>query len=131
MSRRPDTVTLLQAGRQAVLDLIEPEMPGDRKYRMLMVANAFAIALRDLATGESPDQTELGLFAGLYGPELVQAAGKDAAARLMALNRRLAGEIRDGQWDEMSQPLMDLLVHQVGVRIARSNPKYFKRRTQD
>lgn len=127
MSRRPDTATLLQAGRRAVLDLIEPDMPGDRKYRMLMVANAFAIALRDLAGSDAPDDAELDLFELLYGAGTVTAAGADAAARLVALNRRLAGEIRDGQWDELSQPLMDLLLHQVRARIARSNPKYFKR----
>lgn len=127
MSRRPDTATLLQAGRRAVLDLIEPGMPGDRKYRMLMVANAFAIALRDLAGGDAPDETELELFELLYGAGRVTAAGKDSATRLVVLNRRLAGEIRDGQWDELSQPLMELLLHQVRTRIARSNPKYFKR----
>lgn len=127
MSRRPDTATLLQAGRRAVLDLIEPDMPGDRKYRMLMVANAFAIALRDLAGSDAPDDAELDLFELLYGAGTVTAAGADPAARLVALNRRLAGEIRDGQWDELSQPLMDLLLHQVRTRISRSNPKYFKR----
>lgn len=127
MNRRPDTVTLLQAGRQAALDLIEPDMPGDRKYRLLMVANVFAIALRDLAGSDAPDETELGLFEKLYGVDAVRAAGGDAGERLAALNRRLAAEIRDGRWDESSRPLMDLLLHQVRTRIARSNPKYFKR----
>lgn len=127
MSRRPDTATLLGAVRQALLDEVAPALSGGKKYRALMAANAIAIALRDLGGSGSRDETELGLFERLYGAEQVEAAGEDAAARLAVLNRRLCTEIRGGDWDESSQLLIDLLLHQVRVQLARSNPKYLKR----
>lgn len=128
MTRRPDTATLLEAARRALIDEAAPGLSGGQKYQVLMAANAIAITLRDLAGDETADATELDLFGRLYGVEQVEAAGEDTATRLAELNRRLCGEIRDGRWDESSQPLTDLLLHQVRSRLSRSNPKFLERR---
>lgn len=128
MTRRADTVTLLEAARRALIDAVAPELSGGEKYQVLMAANAIAIALRDLSEDSTPDTTELDLFERLYGAEQVEIAGEDAVIRLSALNRRLCEEIRGGHWDESSQALVDLLVHQVRGRLSRSNPKFLERR---
>ena len=124
MRQRPDTAGLLEAARRELLETLVPQLSGGTKYAALMVASALATALRELEGGGEGDSEELALFRALYGDETVAAAGSDPAAALQALNRRLAAELRAGEWDVMPEALRSLLFRQVRQRLARSNPKY-------
>lgn len=124
MRQRPDTAALLRAARQALLDEVVPQLSSRAKYAALMVASAMATAGRDLDSGQAPAGEELALFRALYGAEAVAAAGDDPDAALLALNRRLAKEIREGKWDGIPDGLKALLIGQVRLRLARTNPKY-------
>ncbi len=124
MIRRPDSANLLRAARRTLLDAVAPALSGAARYNALMVANAMAIVLRDLDAGDNAEREELALFEALYGTETVDRAGAGDAARLDALGRRLAAEIRDGKWDDASPALMALLRARVRAKLARSNPNF-------
>lgn len=124
MKQRPDTAGLLEAARRELLDTLVPQLSGGSKYAALMVASALATALRDLQSGGGTVEEELALFRALYGDEPVASAGKDPADALPALNSRLAGELRAGDWDAMPATLRSLLFGQIRLRLARSNPKF-------
>lgn len=124
MKRRPDTPELLEAARRALLSEVVPVLSGGVKYAALMVASAIATAQRDLAPDGSAGEQELALFRALYGATAVEAAGADPATALPALNRRLAAELRAGEWDAMPETLEALLLGRARLRIARSNPAY-------
>lgn len=124
MKQRPDTAGLLEAARRELLEMLVPRLSGGEKYAALMVASALAMALRDIETGNGAEEEELALFRTLYGDKAVAAAGNDPADALLALNRRLAAELRAGEWDAMPEALQCLLFGQVGLRLARSSPKY-------
>jgi hypothetical protein len=96
----PDARQLLEAAREAVrIDLLGA-LPADRRYPALMVANAIAIALRELGERPAPDPGE-------------------AADRA-----RLAREIRAGAHDGAAgAPLHAALTREVMGRLAISNPR--------
>lgn len=131
MRQRPDAANLIDMARRALLEEIAPDLSGRSRYAALMVANVLAIALRDLSTGDADRAAEIALFEDLYGTDAIAAAGDDRAAALLALNRRLAREIRDGRWDAMPAPLRRLLSEQTRLRLARTSPKYMARYDPD
>ncbi len=120
MKQRPDADELLELARRVLRD---DESRGT-SYAARMAANARAIAQRGIETGEADDRIEFALFEKLYGAKGVADAG------LADLNRRLAAEIRGGEWDTAPDALRALLKAQVRARLARVNPKYLKARTE-
>lgn len=118
MKQRPDADELLELARRA----LRGDQSAGTSYTARMAANARAIAQRGIATGEADASAERALFEKLYG-------AKDAAdAGLADLNRRLAAEIRGGEWDAGGGELDKLLLEQTRARLRRSNPKYLKAR---
>lgn len=99
MRDRPTGGELLSIARQVLREELMPLLPEERRYDALMVANAMAIAARQIAFGDAPERREGQNLAALLG-ETVD--GDDAAAASEAvgeLTRRLGAKIRRGEFD--------------------------------
>ena len=91
-------------------------MDGEGRYEAAMVANAMAIAVRELELGAQTRAAELELLAGVYGtPE----------SSLAELRARLCRDIRaDAFGPKFAAGLPALLQQLVHARLAISNPGY-------
>ncbi|MBX6320779.1 MAG: hypothetical protein IRY94_03025 [Rhodospirillaceae bacterium] len=124
MSERPDAAELLALARAALLDEIADAVPAEKRYTVLMAANAIAIAGREIAAGARMARETLAALAGLYG-EVAAGEEEDAEtveARLAGLERRLARDLRRGAFDGDPR-LPALLLRRTRAALAISNPK--------
>ena len=113
---RPAGEALLEAARRLLLDELLALLPAERRYDGLMIANAMAIAARELhdaGAGAAAAAQRLGAF---YD---------DATAASDALARRLVADIRAGRFDDGAarERLVALLRAELCYRLAISNPK--------
>ena len=127
MSDRPNGAELLKIARDALTRELLAELPESRRYLALMIANAMAIAARELELGDGATRAELTSLRMLFeerGPDTAE----DVADRLDALNRRLCAEIRDGRFSGGADEarLRDHLRRSAEARVAISNPKALK-----
>jgi hypothetical protein len=127
MTDRPSGAELLKFAREALTRALVPELPEGQRYLALMIANAMAIAARELELGDGADRAELTSLRMLFeerGPD----TSEDVADRLEAVNRRLCAEIRAGKFsggpDEAR--LRNHLRRSAEARVAISNPKALK-----
>ena len=126
MKNLPGGSDLLSIARDTLMNELLPLVADDAKYTLLMVANAMAIAGRELAAGEAPAVDALARLDKLYSTpqrELHGAALLDAIAQQ---ERRLAQDIREGHFDADDAKRRALLEHfqkDVAVRLRISNPK--------
>ncbi len=124
---RPTGAELLAEARRTLLEELIGLLPAERRYDGLMVANAMAIAARELTAGDAPARAALAGVAALYGE--TAEAGPDAAEVERALtrfNRRLAADIRAGAFDAAGARRDAIVAHLRAVTLARlrlSNPK--------
>ncbi len=124
MSDRPTGLELLYTARDALLSELADALPENRRYVALMIANALAIAARDLEHGAGAAEAELRSLRRLFqDPEPVSS--DEVAARLAAFNRRLCTEIRQGRFSGGANEVLlrDHLRRSVEARVAVSNPK--------
>jgi len=126
MRQRPDAAELERLAEAILRDSPLPQDPKSRSYDQRMAVKALSIAAHDREHDTADLIEEIDLFAALYDEEITEAAGVDDNQRIAALNRRLAGEIRTGMYDQPPPSLIALLMAQVRARLARSNPKYLK-----
>ena len=112
-----DGAELLIQARVTLLDELLGALPEDKRYPALMVANAMAIAARELAA-PADGRAERQALAALLGP----AREADQDATVAALAARLADEIRAGRFDGDPR-VHDHLKGEVETRLALSNPK--------
>jgi hypothetical protein len=129
MTDRPNGAELLKIAREALTRELASEFPEARRYLALMIANAMAIAARELELGDGADRAELTSLRMLFrepGPD----TSEDVADRLEALNRRLCAEIRAGKFTrgDVEARLRDHLRRSAEARVAISNPKALKAR---
>ena len=122
MNDRPHGNELLETARRVLLDQLLPLLPSNKVYDTLMVANAMAIAARELAATHpnsvSADDkiTQFYLTAGLGSP----GCNVDPL-------RDLASQIRTGRIPDTSTPdLHALLLDLTRQRLAISNPKHLE-----
>ncbi|MEE8188712.1 MAG: DUF6285 domain-containing protein [Kiloniellales bacterium] len=126
MPDRPDGVALLELARGQLLEELLPELPEGKRLGARLVANAMAIAARELKAGDRPGRAELAALATLYG----EAAGKDGprdpvervSEAIQRLSWRLASEIRGGKLDGNPE-VYDLLRFGTESRLRLTNPK--------
>jgi hypothetical protein len=116
MSWLDATADLLEVARRTLREQVMPTMEGGARYEAAMVANAMAIAIREIELGGRIRAEEQALLAEFLGAP---------AAALPELRRRLCRELRDGEVlanrpDELRM-LLRKLVH---ARLAVSNPEY-------
>ena len=112
MRDRPDAASLLDQARQTLLQEVLDLLPADRRYPALMVANAMAIAAREIAQGPDAETAERVALRSLF----------DADGDVTALDRRLVDEIRAGDHDGTAV-VHRLLRESVRRRLRIGNPK--------
>jgi Domain of unknown function (DUF6285) len=122
MLDRPTGAELLAEARRTLLELLLPLLPADRRYDGLMIANAMAIAARELAGADS-----LRKAVDALAP-LVQVESADAAPaeQVRQLEGQLARDIRAGVYDAPGSRRDAARRYLREVTIARlqlSNPK--------
>ncbi|MGB3289253.1 MAG: DUF6285 domain-containing protein [Burkholderiaceae bacterium] len=120
MNNRPHGNELLEVARRSLLDDLLPLLPGEKAYQALMIANAMAIASRELAPHAADDalaRGEIGRFmadAGLDDAEPTEQA-------LTALIRKRAIASAD------SDRLHRLLLTLTRDKLLLCNPKHLDR----
>lgn len=90
-SGEPDARRLLELARREVLEEVLPQVEGEARYRLRLVANALKIAQRELTAGAQAAEAEAagladfarrrGLAPGQGGPEETPDAGLISALR--------------------------------------------------
>ena len=65
MRGQPTGEQLLETARGLLRDELLPALPADKRHAALMIANAMAIAGRQLKNGEAHDREELAALAAL------------------------------------------------------------------
>lgn len=131
MRDQPDGAALLEAARELLKGPLLAALPAEHRHGALMVANAMAIAERQLRAGDAPLQAELaGLRAlpGLADGTEGQAGtdDEDVDALLRDLNHALCQRIRAGDADPgepLHHPLLQHLRRVARTRVGESNPK--------
>jgi hypothetical protein len=108
------TPDLLEVTRGVLRGELLPALPPERRYQGAMIANALAIATRELRVGAAGREAERAALAALL----------DASGSLLdELRRRLCREIRAGAWDKgQATELRPILQAAVRNRLAISNP---------
>jgi hypothetical protein len=122
MRDRPTGAELLFEARRVLREDVAPELKGEIRYKVLMVANAMAMAMRELEQGETPLRHEYESFATLFG-ETRQPVEDPyyLEEQLLRFNRRLADEIRRGGRDAEGHS-HQILLEQTRARVRESNP---------
>jgi uncharacterized protein DUF6285 len=117
MLDRPEARDLLGIARQHLLQRILPVLPEALRYDALMVANALAIAAREIELAAQAQARDRAAIAALL-PD----APPDA--EIVALRSALCREIRRGSYDAGRRAeLLAGLRASVEARLAISNPK--------
>jgi hypothetical protein len=113
MGDQPGADELLTVARETLKQVLD-ELPPERRYPVLMVLNAMAIAARD---GLAPSDVEA-------QRQLQQICGGEPAP-CEVLYARLVRDIRAGRFDGDTR-LGQWLQEDVRRRLARSNPQYLR-----
>ena len=117
MRHEPTAVSLLDTAREVLRDSVIPCLSGAARYDALMVANAMAIAARQIAAGDALLREARERLAALYGaPD----------ATLAELEDRFARDLRAGAFDPPSErraAAFDHLWKASSSAVAESNPK--------
>lgn len=116
MSYLGATADLLKVARTVLRETVMPQTSAEARYDAAMVANAMAIAVRELELGPRTRSAERALLAGLY----------DAAdASLPELRARFCRDLRAGRFGPGREgEIRALLLETVRARLAISNPTY-------
>jgi uncharacterized protein DUF6285 len=124
MLNAPDATELLAIARETVLKTIVVDLPMEKLYPALMIANAMAIAGREAAQAGALLDVELRDLEVFYGDAADAAARPED--RLLGLNRRLADDARAGRFEGTVEAagFRALLERQVRMRLRISNPRY-------
>ena len=116
MSWLDATPDLLEVARAALRADLLPALPPERRYHGAMIANALAVASRELRLGPAAREAEQHALAALLG-STDQALGE--------LRRSLCHGIRAGLHDgERSATLRAILREAVRRRLEISNPEH-------
>jgi 2-methylaconitate cis-trans-isomerase PrpF len=128
MREIPSAADLLDTARDLLRNDLAPSMAPDQRHLALMIANAMAIARRQLDDGEAPELRELAALGELYGLPLEAAAGQ-LQTELSQRNRLLCQAIRTGQADPgtvLHSGVQAALQMVSRAKVAQSNPRYLE-----
>lgn len=126
MRDRPDALALMEQARRHLLGELLDQLPEAYRYDARLVANAIAIAAREITTGDHDLRAEHKALATLFGePARSSGPARDSESldeSLERLNWRLAAEIRGGQLD--GDERIHILLQEFAIaRVRLSNPK--------
>jgi hypothetical protein len=126
-AEQPDALALLDIARETLLGQVLPQLDGDARYQALMIANAMAMAIRELTPGAVDHELEAQLLRDLYG-HLQVSDDEDAERTSERLEDRFARDLRSGEFDGDRQQLVrQLLRARVEARLQVSNPRRWAR----
>jgi hypothetical protein len=116
MSDPGATADLLKVAQATLRETVLPQVGADARYEAAMVANALAIAARELELGPRAREAERQLLGRFQGtPD----------APLAELRARCRAELRAGTLESAREPELRRLLHEVvHARLAISNPAY-------
>lgn len=124
MNNRPNASELLAIARAIFTAEILPALPKKLRYSALMIANALAIARREIEAGDAPLRAEFERLTMLLSEIPREVTGEALPAALADYNRRLASQIRAGRFDrEERAVLLEHLRKTTEEKLAVSNPK--------
>ncbi|RJG00828.1 DUF6285 domain-containing protein [Noviherbaspirillum sedimenti] len=135
MSDRPNGQDLLLTAREELMKRLLPALPAELRYSALMVANAMAIAARELDAGQSGDLRELAGLQQLLPGEATAEAPVDGELLQHALTgyrKELCAQIRVGNFDAGKPSHQELLRHlaeNVSHKLTLSNPRLLSSRS--
>ena len=128
MNDRPDARNLLETARNAFVTEVLPALPAASRYTALMIANAMAIAQREITAGEAPLRDERARLRALLPDHAEGPAEAGLHDVLKGYNRRLIEAIRAGRFDgEERAALHEHLRRTTEAKLAVSNPKMLAR----
>ncbi|WP_029011206.1 DUF6285 domain-containing protein [Azospirillum halopraeferens] len=124
MRNDPDARRLLAAALDAYRAEVLPVVPPERRYTALMIANAMAIAARELDGLDAAGHAMMAAMIPLVGSDADESlSGAALSDRVDALQRRLCADIAAGAYDRDAGALLDCLDATVRARLAIANPK--------
>jgi hypothetical protein len=127
MNDRPDARDLLETARNTFMAEVLPALPEALRYTALMIANAMAIAQREIAAGDAPLRAEYQRLAEILSGIAAAPDGDALRGAVAGYNRRLANEIRAGRFDgEERAAMLKHLRRTTEEKLAVSNPKALK-----
>lgn len=131
MRDEPTGEQLLDAARTLLREELIPSLSADKKHSALMIANAMAIAMRQLQNGEAGERKEVESLCALlnrYRSVAPEASPGDLRKHLIDLNREFARRIRAGDADSSvwGQAAEAHLLTVIRLKVMESNPKYLE-----
>jgi uncharacterized protein DUF6285 len=122
MADRPGPAELAEAVREFLESEVLPTVEDSRlRFRVLVAANALAIAQRDLELGERLVEEEITLLQDLVGPLSASSSGE----RRISLNRELARRVRRG---DVPNGTLQTLRRIAELKLRTASPRYLERR---
>lgn len=132
MREIPFGADLLDTARDILRSELLPGLAPGQRQQALMIANAMAIARRQLDDGDIPERRELSALDQVMEQlrDLPSCDGADLLqSRLIARNRRLCQAIRAGDADPgtaLHDGVLALLLEVSQAKVAQSNPRYLE-----
>jgi hypothetical protein len=123
MKNKPGAAELLAIARQSFADEISPSLSEEQRYTALMIANAMAIARREIEAGDEPAKREHQGLCALLGVTRPEPHARELDAAVATLNRELIHNIRSGHYDADHARLLAHLRKVTEAKLAISNPK--------
>jgi hypothetical protein len=111
----PDGAVLLAIARASLLEEVLPKVPPGQVYAVRMIANAMAIAARELAAEDAEKEARARILALYREAGMAEPEGD--------IERALAADIRAGRFDAHEAALGELLAWQVDARLKLANPR--------
>ena len=126
MNNRSHANELLHIARETFVAQIIPALPENLRYTALMVANAMAIARREMEAGDAPARAEFKRLCTLLSESHHDPSAAELHTAIADRNRRLARDIRAGRYDSDNAALLEHLRRTTEEKLAVSNPKALK-----
>ncbi|MCI3953255.1 MAG: hypothetical protein K0R53_2754, partial [Burkholderiales bacterium] len=114
---------LLSIARETFTAQLLPALPESLRYTALMIANAMAIARREIETGEGSARAELRRLRVLFSEAPSEPDANELRGTVADYNRRLVQAIRAGRYDSDNAALLEHLRRTAAEKLAISNPK--------
>lgn len=121
MNNRPYGNELLDVARRTLLDELLPLLPPEKTYDALMVANAMAIASRELAPHAAADQAAQREIADFYAQTVRDGVAEPTEHALADLIRKRA--IPESDYLRLQQLLLTL----TRAKLLLCNPRHLSR----
>jgi hypothetical protein len=127
MRDQPTGDQLLDTARAILREELIPALPADKRHAALMIANAMAIAARQLRKGDAPERDELATLSRILSlpADDADAPREALRERLIERNRELCRWIRGGCTDagRLRETVREHLLHTTRRKVEESNPK--------